>query len=251
MATWLGSLATPLPNLAGGQRRPGDLRSRALARASGRACRPGQGSQPPGGHGILLHLRWLGEGHELPKGQEGHTRGHKATERRHPAINGRHQPVQQKAKTQPTPADTPRRSPKTVMQLSIAGLALSSDSGCSVGCPGGHPVGSILDASAPSRGSRAANSRLVQMRHERVCTIHPARGDLTGEPGHTSASPPVAGHTPVRAAARCLPPAPRLRVGCRSGARRPWESAAGRGSPQSSPWSAKLKEAVVPSPITT
>jgi hypothetical protein len=47
VATWLESLARPLPNRAGGPRRAGDLRSRALPRAPGRACRPGQGRQPP------------------------------------------------------------------------------------------------------------------------------------------------------------------------------------------------------------
>src|SRR5262245_26986885 len=106
VATWLESLATPLPRLSGA------LRSRALARAPGRACRPGQRPQPPDGRGLLLGFQRLGEGHELPKRQEGHPRGHEATERRHPAIDGGYQPVQQQSQAQPAPADPAQEEPK-------------------------------------------------------------------------------------------------------------------------------------------
>jgi predicted ribosome quality control (RQC) complex YloA/Tae2 family protein len=36
---------------------------------------------------------------------------------------------------------------------------------------------------------RDAPAVTVQIRHEKVCQIRPARGDLAREPGHTSASP--------------------------------------------------------------
>jgi hypothetical protein len=71
------------------------------------------------------------------------------------------------------------------------------------GALGGHPVGSIPDASAPSRGSRAANSRLIPIRHASVCKVRPARGDLAGHPGHTSASLPAAGAAGSSGAAAC------------------------------------------------
>src|SRR5262249_12994446 len=60
----------------------------------------------------LLGFRGFREGHELPKGQESDPRGYEATERRHPAIDGGHQPVQQQTETQPTPADPPQEEPK-------------------------------------------------------------------------------------------------------------------------------------------
>ena len=50
--------------------------------------------------------------YELPKSQEGHSRGHEATERRHPAVDGGHQPVQQEAEPQPTAADASQQEPK-------------------------------------------------------------------------------------------------------------------------------------------
>jgi hypothetical protein len=36
---------------------------------------------------------------------------------------------------------------------------------------------------------RGAKTGTVQIRHEQVCNVRPARGDLAGEPGHASASP--------------------------------------------------------------
>jgi ribosomal quality control pathway NFACT family protein len=55
----------------------------------------------------------------------------------------------------------------------------------------------VRDVSKP-RGAKAGT---VQIRNEKVFKVRPARGDLAGEPGHPSASPPHrAGRCP---AARC------------------------------------------------
>jgi len=157
VATWPGSLATPLPHPRTGQgaarrrdavaghgppaRRPGDLLSRAFARASGRACRPGQGPQPPDRREILLRLQRFGEGHELPKGQEGHPRGHEATERRHPTVDGGHQPVQQEAQAQSAPADAPQEESKDGDAAQQSWPRPFPGSGASVGASGGPSAG--------------------------------------------------------------------------------------------------------------
>src|SRR5712671_6133123 len=167
VATWPGSLATPLPHPRTGQRparrrdavaghgpparRPGDLLSRAFARASGRACRPGQGPQPPDRREILLRLQRFGEGHKLPKGQEGHPRGHEATERRHPTVDGGHQPVQQEAQAQSAPADAPQEESKDGDAAQHSWPRPFPGRGASVGASGG-----------PSAGEYTPYVRLVQ-----------------------------------------------------------------------------------------
>src|SRR5262245_30765512 len=147
LATWPGSLATPLPKLSG------DLRSWALARASGRACRPGQRPQPPDRWGFLLGLRGFREGHELPKGQQGQPCGDEATERGHPAIDRGHQPVQQETETQPTPADPPQEESKHGDAAQHSWTGPFPRRCAAVGVRLDPLPGSIPDASAPSRAT--------------------------------------------------------------------------------------------------
>ena len=53
----------------------------------------------------------------------------------------------------------------------------------------------VRDVSKP----RGATAGTVQIRHERVFRVHPARGDLAGDPGNASAEHPVAGSASVGA----------------------------------------------------
>jgi len=123
LATSPGSQAMPRPHPRAGRVSVGPLAvlaSGALpsrptvtdaCAGVGRTGRPGQGPQPPDRWGLLRGLRWLGEGHELSKGQQGHPCGDEATERGHPAVDCGHQPVQQQTQAQPAPADPPEEKP--------------------------------------------------------------------------------------------------------------------------------------------
>jgi len=172
----------PLPNLADGQRRPGHMRSRALARTPDGACRPGQGPQPPDRRGLVLGFQGLSKGHELPKGQEGHPCGYEATERRHPAIDGRHQPVQQQTQAQPAPADPPQEEPKHDDAAQHKRPCPSPGPGGAVGCLPWTPCQGVYPMRPFRPGPRTARQALGHASLRALPRITLGRGGVSPGP---------------------------------------------------------------------